>query len=281
MSRWYKEGDALISQIRSTRLPEDMLAIWFMGQAGIVLKSGELTIAVDLYLENRPGRAVLPPFESQSCAWLFDYVFCSHNHADHLDSVLISGIAQAEGNCPKTRFVVPAPWKDTVASMGADASMVTGACHQEKIQLGEHACVIPVRAAHESFSTDGNGNYECLGFVFDFPGGCVYHSGDTVEWETMTDELRAYPVDIACLPINGSDWKRKKADIIGNLNAREAADVSAAIGADLLIPLHYDVFPHNGENPAYLADYLWRSCPERKYHIMAPGERFIYVKDKD
>jgi len=326
MNRWYKQGNALIKEIRETLLPENMLAVWFMGQAAIVIKSGTLTIAVDLYLENRPGRVVPPPFEAASCAGLFDYVFCTHNHADHLDRVVISGIAQAEVGNPKTRFVVPAPWTGILPEMGVDESMVIGASHQTQIRLAcqstrsyqtmqntqsyqtmqntqsyqtasntqsystapngqdcqtgldGQAFVIPVRAAHETFSTDVNGDYECLGYIIRLPGGTVYHSGDTIEWESMTDELGRYPVDIACLPINGSDWKRKKADIIGNLNAREAADVSDAISADLLIPLHYDVFAHNGENPAYLADYMWHTYPAGKYHIMAPGERLIYMK---
>ena len=137
---------------------------------------------------------------------------------------------------------------------------------------------MPVRAAHEDFVQDENGDYECLGYVVRFPGGSLYHAGDTVEWETMAEELAPLGIDIACLPINGSDWKRKKADIIGNLNAREACDLSQEIGADLLIPMHYDVFAHNGENPAYLADLMWRNCPGAKYHFFAPGERYLYMK---
>lgn len=94
----------------------------------------------------------------------------------------------------------------------------------------------------------------------------------------MAEELRPFGIDVACLPINGSDWKRKRADIIGNLNAREAADVANEIGADLLIPMHFDLFPHNGENPAHLADYMFTEHFGHKYHVMAPGERFFYSR---
>jgi L-ascorbate metabolism protein UlaG (beta-lactamase superfamily) len=60
------------------------------------------------------------------------------------------------------------------------------------------------------------------------------------------------------------------------MNAREAVDVGCQAGAKLLIPLHYDMFPFNSENPAYFVDYLYRTYPSQPFKIMAPGERFVY-----
>ena len=277
MSRWYKSGQELIHEIKETTLPSNMLAIWFMAQAGIVLKTGAAVIGIDLYLENRKYRAVCPPFAPSEAAYLFDYLLCTHNHLDHLDPVTVSGIAKAEDN-PHTTFIVPTPWIHVTEELGVKSDHIIGAKTLQPISLPGDVTLTPIRSAHEEFETDGNGDYTCLGYLVRTPAGTLYHSGDTIEWETMTDELKPFRPDIVCLPINGSDWKRKKADIIGNLNAREAADISAETGADLLIPLHYDVFAHNGENPAYLADYMWQHYPAKKYHVMAPGERFIYMK---
>ena len=295
MKRWYCEGAKLIRQMKETRLPDGMLAIWFLAQAGIVVKSGEALVGIDLYLENREGRAVPPPFAPEEAAGLFDVLLCTHNHLDHLDPVTVSGIAAAENaqaaeagekSVRKTRFVVPAPWTGFTEKLGVEKAQIIGAHAGQEITLTDAEQgtdlagirILPVRAAHEDFVQDENGDYECLGYVVRFPGGSLYHAGDTVEWETMAEELAPLGIDIACLPINGSDWKRKKADIIGNLNAREACDLSQEIGADLLIPMHYDVFAHNGENPAYLADLMWRNCPGAKYHFFAPGERYLYMK---
>ena len=275
--RWYKSADALMEEIRSTQLPEQMLAVWFLGQAGIAIKYGKTAVVIDLYLEPRPRRAVEPPFEPEKTAGLFDFLLCTHNHLDHLDPVTVRGLAQGNKD-HDTKLIVPAPWTGVAQELGMDPGDVIGAKVQQEIRLNEGISVVPVRAAHEEFSLDEHGDYECLEYIIKTPAGLLYHAGDTIEWETMTEELKPYHIDIACLPINGSDWKRKKADIIGNLNAREAADVSGEIGADLLIPMHYDVFAHNGENPAHLADYMWQFYPSRKYHVMAPGERFIYMK---
>jgi hypothetical protein len=35
----------------------------------------------------------------------------------------------------------------------------------------------------------------------------------------------------------------------------------------------------NSENPAFFADYMYKLCPEKRFHISALGERFVYVKD--
>ena len=31
---WYKSGEALLDEMRKTRVPQDMLALWYLGQAG-------------------------------------------------------------------------------------------------------------------------------------------------------------------------------------------------------------------------------------------------------
>ena len=103
-------------------------------------------------------------------------------------------------------------------------------------------------------------------------------SGDMVETKQTVSDLTPFGIDIALLPINGADWKRRKRNCIGNMNALDAATVSAECGVDMVIPMHYDLFASNSENPAILAEYMCRNFPCRKFHIMAPGERFVYMK---
>jgi L-ascorbate metabolism protein UlaG (beta-lactamase superfamily) len=49
-------------------------------------------------------------------------------------------------------------------------------------------------------------------------------------------------VDLALLPINGHDPVR---EVAGNLNCKEAAQLSLAINAKMTIPCHYDMFAFN------------------------------------
>ncbi|MBQ9046975.1 MAG: MBL fold metallo-hydrolase [Solobacterium sp.] len=270
---WYKSGEDLITQMKTLQLPENQLAVWYLGQAGIVLKYGDKLYCIDPYLRESKARSFEPPFDASEAVF-FDYIFCTHNHTDHLDEVALKAINEAGAD---TKYIVPAPHVHVLQDLGIAAEQIIAAKAGEKFTLGDIS-VEPVPAAHEEFSYDAEGNHEHLGFIIRTPAGTVYHSGDTIEWETMTEDLSGKGIDIMCLPINGSDWKRKKHNIIGNLDAREAADIADTCGADLLIPLHFDLFRHNGENPAHLTDYMYHDHPGHKYHIMVPGELFIYLK---
>ena len=55
----------------------------------------------------------------------------------------------------------------------------------------------------------------------------------------------------------------------------EAADLANDIDADLVIPCHYDMIFQNGEDPLHFAEYMQIYYPERKFHILSLGERFL------
>jgi L-ascorbate metabolism protein UlaG (beta-lactamase superfamily) len=75
----------------------------------------------------------------------------------------------------------------------------------------------------------------------------IYHSGDTVRYPGMAERLRAWPIDVALLPINGSLPERR---VAGNLWGREAAQLAHDIGARCVIPCHYEMFAFNTVSPA-------------------------------
>jgi L-ascorbate 6-phosphate lactonase len=274
MKGWYKSGADLFNQMRDTHLPDRMLAIWYLRQAGIAVKTGSLLVGIDLYLRDTDERLLPQPFTPEEAGEIFDYVLCTHNHEDHLDVVTVEGMAKASD---RTKFIVPAPHVSVLTDLGISQDRILPARAWGKMDVGGIK-VLPTPAAHEEFELDENGSYTCLGFVLDFSAGRLYHSGDTIEWENMVEDLKPQSIDIMCLPINGSDWKRRRQNIIGNLNSREAADLAEECGADLIIPLHFDMFAGNGENPAHFADYMFRDHQGHRYHIFAPGERFIYMK---
>jgi L-ascorbate metabolism protein UlaG (beta-lactamase superfamily) len=80
------------------------------------------------------------------------------------------------------------------------------------------------------------------------------------------------------LPINGTDWQRTADNCIGNMSPLDAVKLSNAVPIDMVIPAHYDMIAHNGENPARFADLMYSHCPHKRFHILTLGERFVYVK---
>ncbi|MNR31902.1 metal-dependent hydrolase [compost metagenome] len=106
----------------------------------------------------------------------------------------------------------------------------------------------------------------------------IYHAGDTVITPELVEQAKKFQPHVALLPINGGDYARTSRGIVANMNFREAADFGVEIGTDLIIPIHYDMFSNNRDNPSYFVDYLFHSYPAQKFHMMTAGERFIYFK---
>ncbi|MDQ0112309.1 MBL fold metallo-hydrolase [Paenibacillus harenae] len=277
----YKSGAELLSEIEATKLPEQTLALWAMGQEGFLMKWREHTVLFDPYLSDWVyessgppwSRAFEPPLAPSQCIG-FDYVVCSHHHEDHMDKLTL----QAIGKSATTKFIVPKAHLGLMKEWGFRDGQLIGISHGQTLELADGLLLEAHAAKHEQFETDEGGEHKFLGFVASFGGVQVYHAGDTVGFPELAEWLKPKRIDIAMLPINGRDFVRGAKGIVGNCNYREAIEIAAQIQADMLVPMHYGLFPHNDENPAYFVDYAYRNYPARKFHMFAPGERFIYMK---
>jgi L-ascorbate metabolism protein UlaG (beta-lactamase superfamily) len=282
--RWYKKGKALRDEIGETKTAPGTAGLWFMGQHGFVIKLNALVFCIDVILNALPDkegndrRAYPPPFESGEFTGV-DYFLCTHGHSDHLNLKTLLPLAKAN---PETRFVVPMPLRTVLTGAGIAEDRVLGARAGEALNLGgdnqnSTVTVHPIAANHPDYGCDINGDYLYLGYVLKGEGISVYHAGDTWASTRLAETLKGLgPISIALLPVNGTDWERTSRNIIGNMNIQDAVKLAKTISADLTVPTHYDMMPNNSENPAAFADCKYRLCPEKKFHIFSPGERFIY-----
>ncbi|MGB3780746.1 MAG: MBL fold metallo-hydrolase, partial [Tunicatimonas sp.] len=97
----------------------------------------------------------------------------------------------------------------------------------------------------------------------------VYHSGDTLWYEGMVEQLKPFNIDVALLPINGSAPERK---VAGNLNAAEAVRLAREIKARTVIPCHYDMFTFNTANPDAFVQAA--EAQGQVYQVLRGGERW-------
>lgn len=278
---WYKKGDALVKELtaKSPSPAPGQLEIWYLGQMGIVVKGGGITVGFDLilndlyYADGSSRRNFDPPFAPEKLTGV-DFCVCSHNHADHLNMETLLPVSRAEMN---TRFVVPAPVVSALTEGGIPESRVIPARAGKGIPLGEHGRLIPIAACHEEYFTDERGDFTCLGFILELNGVRLYHAGDTIFTEKLVSDVTAYgSVHIACLPINGSGAEFHSRNVIGNLNEKDAAYLAYRLNADLTLPLHSDMVKKNEGNPLIFAYYMQKDFPGKKYHICQLGERFVY-----
>jgi L-ascorbate metabolism protein UlaG (beta-lactamase superfamily) len=291
MKRWYRHGKALLDEIALSRPQNGELLIWFAGQHGFIIKTGGLVFYIDVILndltdkEGNTRREYPPPFEA-SAVQKVDYVLCTHNHGDHLNLKTLLPLAEAN---PGARFVVPAPCKGVLTGAGIGEERVLAAKAGESIECSDESgtkpvSIIPVPAIHTRYiqdegEKDANGDYSSLGFVLRADGLLLYHSGYTWITPPLVKALKALaPFDSAMLPINGTDWERTAENCIGNVSYLDAVKLARALPVDTVIPSHYDMMANNSENPARFVDSMYSLCPEKRFHILALGERFIYRK---
>ena len=286
MNRWHKHGQALLDEIACSQPQPDEAYIWFMGQHGFVINLGDLVFYIDVILndfldkDGNTRRLYPPPFDPGETQRV-DYVLCTHNHSDHLNLKTLLPLAASN---PSARFVVPAPCKHSLTESGIGADRVLAARAGESLTALQSGPVTidPIPAIHTRYiqddgEKDENEDYTSLGFVLRGDGISIYHSGDTWVTPSLIQTLKAYtPLNIAMLPINGTDWERTEGNCIGNMGALDAAKLARALSIDLVFPAHYDMMASNSENPARFVDSMYALCPEKRFHVCALGERFIY-----
>jgi L-ascorbate metabolism protein UlaG (beta-lactamase superfamily) len=256
------------------------VALWWLGQSGFGLRGSAATLLVDPFLADYPGRLVPPPFRPDQAGGL-DAITITHDHLDHLDEESLPGLAEAS---PEARFVVPEPLVERVAELGIPSERVAGVQPDQPLELNG-LTIHPIPASHGDDLKQGygfglersDGLYRYLGYVFDLGGVRVYHAGDTIPYEGMEERLRDLRVDVALLPINGRDTERETQGIVGNLDEGEAANLAAAIGADLLVPMHYDMFAWNPGSPERLVELARKDHPELQVLVPSHARRFVYT----
>jgi L-ascorbate 6-phosphate lactonase len=259
-------------------MADDGLALTWLGQAGFLLEAGGTRLLLDAFLSPHPERRT-PAAPAEALGDLAG-LLATHEHWDHLD--LPSWPALAAGS-PGARLVVPAPVVGQVTAAGLPPERVDAAVPGERLALGA-ATVVPVPARHGVHVADAynfgealsGGACRYLGYVIELGGVRVYHAGDTIDYPELAPRLRQLGVELALLPINGRDAEREAQDIVGNLDAVEAADLAARAGAATAVPMHYDMFAGNQADPGRFVELLRSRHPAVSSVVPAPHRRFVY-----
>jgi len=280
-----RTGAELIAQMDRLAVPEGGLALWGLGQMGLAIKgSGTEVVYIDPCLSDvvalrepalatKFARAYPPPVAPEAITNAA-YVLCSHEHIDHTDPLTLGPIA---GASPQARFVITG-WSHELldeAGVPSDRRLVPTA--GEPIELGP-LTVTAVASAHYGRERDERGE-RWLGFLIEWNGVTLYHSGDTVIFPALLEQLRALPkADVAMLAVNGRDAYRDSFGITGNLLPAEAAFLAAEFGWDVLIGGHNDLYTWNTIGAGALADACARVNPRQRLHTLQPGELLLYVR---
>jgi L-ascorbate metabolism protein UlaG (beta-lactamase superfamily) len=259
-----KIGKALIDEINE-RIPAggDVLA-WWLGQHSFIIKIKDKIIYIDPYLSDKEKR-LIPPFLKPEEITNADIILGTHDHSDHIDRPAWPAIAKAS---PSAKFAIP----EAIKKMILDLTKIGG---ERIIGLNDLTTIetasvkiTGIAAAHEFLQQDTKtGLYPFLGYVIEYDGVTLYHSGDCCVYDGLAAKLKRWKIDMAFLPINGRDAVRYSSGCIGNMTFQEAADLAGTVNFGLTIPAHYDMFAGNRENPKSFTDYMAAKYPSLKTMI--------------
>lgn len=244
------QNDVPISEYREW--PGDGVAIWWLGQAGFLLRFRHTTIVIDAYLSDvlavkykgqvYPHQRMMPPPIAMDQLTGIDYFFSSHSHSDHMDPGLIPILRD---NNPGCRFVIPEAARKTGMERGMPAESMVGVDAGAEMKLTGDISVSFIPSAHESLVQDEGGHHSFLGFIFQFDGICIYHPGDSLPYSGLDDWLNTQIIDLALMPVNGRKEELSHRGIAGNFDFAQAWELVNRHDIRYMIPHHYGMFDFN------------------------------------
>lgn len=276
-----QSGVALVEDIRATQVEHGQAAIWWLGQSGYAIKMAAHLLYFDLYLsehlttkyantEKPHVRITHAPLRGGDLPDV-SLVFASHKHSDHLDPGTLPDVFSQNS---AARLILPNAILDHAISIGINRDRLIP-MQGDDTRETEGVTIHAIPSAHPELDYSEAG-YPFLGFVVEVDGVVFYHSGDTLVYSGLAERLRAFALDFAFLPINGTDERRNQLHVPPNMNADEALALARQIGSPLIIPHHYDMFTFNTADVrefARKADAL-----HLPYRVLQCGEKHTFTK---
>jgi len=262
-------SEAILKQIQAHH---HGLAVWWMGNSGWLIKSGDLLIATDLDLDandTSDPKIHPPPLTPQQLAPILDVEFVTHQHGDHCNVPTIQGLAQGS----RTIFVLPQPCLKEVASLHIpkDRIIVPEPLHPFDVK-GIH--VEPIHAIH------GNQDFTVLtrepdfvfniahdcGYVFNIGGKRILEPGDSV----LTEEhLNLKNIDVLFV-----------SPMIHNMYTDRSMILINTLQPSYIFPQHFGTYQVREDNyfwthgyPKELKMHLSQDL-QKRYHQLNIGDMF-------
>ena len=210
------------AELQSFQVPPGSLTLWWLGQAGFLLKSPAGTlVAVDPYLSNsckaigeligmEMDRLVPPPLAAADLAGV-DLYAITHSHGDHLDPETVAGYRKAGGEGP---YLAPPETADKLRELGIPADQIV-MTWPNKLYRARDLWIRATLAI--PFGPD---DLNHVGYIIGVDGGpCAYLTGDTDYHDALATAAAPHKPDVLVAVINGA---------FRNLSAAEAAAGAAA-----------------------------------------------------
>lgn len=254
----FSQNERMIDQIRNHKIGT---AVWWAGQDSWVIKSGDLVIANDLFLENTE-RITPAPITPEEIASVIDISFVTHAHGDHFEEYT-SRILVEKSSCI---FVLPESCLPEAHKMKIPDNRIVVARPREPFEI-KGIKVEPIRAIHgnANFAIYYDANLQDCGYLLTINGKKFLQPGDTY---LLEDHLFIKKVNVLFVSPTEHNMYIDPSVILIN-----------ALDPDYIFPQHHSTITVNEGNRFWAKGYpdevkirLSQSLKER-YHILKPGDK--------
>ena len=200
-----------------------MQIVW-MGQAGLLIDTGNIKIMVDPYLSDSVAKVNPQNWRRVPVDEAFfrkdpDMIVITHSHLDHLDPETLSRLLDT----PKAvTLLAPYDAWQEARKFGGNHNYVM--FNRGTVWTQDGLIFTAVKAEHSDLTA--------IGFVLDDGVQKIYITGDTLYNKEIFGDLPE-DIDAVFLPING---------VGNNMNIADAKRFARKIGAKKAIPIHWGLF---------------------------------------
>lgn len=251
-------------------VPAGKVTLWWLGQAGMVIKTPGGKIAViDPYLTNSckalgdqfgfdMDRLLPAPLAPADLVGVDVYAI-THSHGDHLDPETLAGYRDAGGKGP---FLAPPETAQKLKELGVPEEQIIMTWPNKTYQVND-------LLLRTTFALPfGGDDLTHVGYLAGTDGGpTVYTTGDTGYHEVLAASVRPHRPDILFAVINPA---------FRNMSPIEAARLAKELDVKVAIPCHYDVFPCNSLPPELFRTNLKIEGIGERYLEMEHGVPFTF-----
>jgi len=237
---------------------------------------------------------VLDPFAINE----LDYVLVSHYHSDHIDP----NVAAAVVNNPKLNHVkFVGPWhcarlwkewgvpEDRIITVKPGDTIELKDVKIHALDSFDRTCLVtlPVEGAEEQGGelhglcpSDEEMGRKAVNYVFETPGGTIYHGADSHYSINFAKHGKQFDIDVAL-----NNYGENPVGIADKMTSVDLLRMAECLRTNVIIPVHHDIWTNfMASTDEILA--LWRMRKDRlqyKFHpfIWEVGGKYVYPQDKN
>ncbi len=313
LSTFPEWGTWLNEEIETEVVQKGHVALWWLGCTGMWLKTENNTnILLDLWVKTgkkthknafmdahhqharaigarslQPNLRAVPVVIDPFAIKELDAVMSTHNHSDHIDENVAAAVVQ---NCPGVPFIGPAACTELWRGWGVPEDRLITVKPGDKVKIKDVEIVVLESFDRTELVTAPKGvilknkmvqdmDLIAVNYLFNTPGGNVYHSGDSHYSNYYAKHGNEHKIDVAL----GSFGENPRG-MTDKMNAVDILRMAECLNTDVVIPIHHDIWTN------FMADtneilVLWDMRKRRLQYKFTPfiwevGGKFIYPQDR-